>query len=130
MPTEFIKVFCNLFICLRTDLYIHYSVHALFFFAFSYYVSLRSEFCVVMYVTISANKRCLVRACIQLLVCASCVCFCTVVSNTYRVMFLFCFSSFCVPCAARSSGLAFLMVPSAVSNVYFNTQKLQCKLHV
>jgi hypothetical protein len=34
MLTEFIKVFCNLFICLRTDLYIHYSVHALFFLRF------------------------------------------------------------------------------------------------
>ena len=130
MLTEFIKVFCNLFICLRTDLYIHYSVHALFFFAFSYYVSFRSEFWVVMYVTISGYKRCLVRACIQLLVCASCVCVCTVVCNTYRVMLLFCFSSCCVSCATRSSGLAFLIVPSVVSNVYFNTQKLQCKLHV
>jgi len=85
MLTEFIKVLCNLFICLRTDLYIHYSVRALLFLRFPI---------VVMYVTISAYKRCLVRACIQLLVCASCVCFCTVVSNTYRVMFWFFFLHF------------------------------------
>jgi len=105
MLTEFIKVFRNLFICLRTDLYIHYSVHTvlLSFFALSYYVSLYSEFCAVKSVTISAYKRCSVRACFQLfvggacLVCVNCVCLRTVVSNTYRSCFCFVFLHFVYP---------------------------------
>jgi hypothetical protein len=42
--------------------------HLFSFFVLSYYVSLRSEFCVVMFVTISAQKRCSVRLYLQLFV--------------------------------------------------------------
>ena len=65
----------------------------------SYYVSLFSEFSVVM----SGAKRCSVRLGLRLLVgergsCliyVICVCLSMVVSNTYCVVFLFSFSSFC-----------------------------------
>ena len=41
-----------------------------------------------------------------------------VVSNTYCVVFLLCFSSSCVPYAASFYGLPFLIGPSVLSNVY------------
>ena len=47
-----------------------------------------------------------------------CVCLRKVVSNTYCVVFLFCFPSFFVPCVASFSGLSFLISPSIFSNVY------------
>ena len=66
----------------------------------SYYVSLFSEFRVVM----SGAKRCSVRLALRLfvgggllscLIYVICVCLSMVVSNTYCVVFLFSFSSFC-----------------------------------
>jgi hypothetical protein len=73
----------------------------------SYYVSLFSEFRVVM----SGAKRCSVRLGLRLLVgergsCliyVICVCLSMVVSNTYSVVFLFSLSSFCVPYVASFS---------------------------
>ena len=62
----------------------------------SYYVSLRSEFHVMMSVTISAYKRCLYED--SCLIYISCVCMHIVLLNTYFVVFLFCMSSFCVSC--------------------------------
>ena len=50
-----------------------------------------------------------------------CVCLHSVVSNTYCVVFLFCFSSSCVPYVASFSRFPILIVPSLFSNVY-----LQC----
>ena len=44
-----------------------------------------------------------------------CVCLCVVVSNTYCVVFLFCFSSYCVPCVASFSGLSSYCVPCVAS---------------
>jgi len=68
----------------------------------SFYVSLRSEFSIVMSVTISAYKRCSVRLHLQLyiwgLIYVICVCLRIVVSNTYCVVFLLCLSSSCVLC--------------------------------
>jgi hypothetical protein len=66
------------------------------FFMLSYYVSLRSEFHVMMSVTISAYKRCLYED--SCLIYISCVCIHIVLSNTYCVVFLLCLSSFCVSC--------------------------------
>jgi hypothetical protein len=47
------------------------------FFVLSYYVSLRAEFCVVMSITISAQKRCSIRLYLQLscLIYVICVCY-------------------------------------------------------
>jgi hypothetical protein len=45
-----------------------------------------------------------------------CVCLRVVVSNTYCVVFLFCFSSSCVPYIASFSGLSILIAPSVFSN--------------
>jgi hypothetical protein len=94
-----------------------------FYFAFSYYVSLRSEFLVVMFVTISAYILCSIRLYLQLFVWGSCliyvrfvftfqllvwgscliyvicVCLTIVVSNTYAV-FLCCFPLSWVPYVA------------------------------
>jgi hypothetical protein len=47
-----------------------------------------------------------------------CVCLGIVVSNTYYVVLLFCFSSSYVPYVASFSGLSFLIVPSVLSNFY------------
>ena len=43
-----------------------------------------------------------------------CVCLHIVVSNTYSVVFLFLFSSSCVPCVVRFSGLSSFYCPFAV----------------
>jgi hypothetical protein len=66
-------------------------------------MSLRSEFSVVMSVAISAyngvrfvfTSSCLLEG--SCLGYVFCVCLRIVMSNTYCVVFLFCFSSFCVP---------------------------------
>ena len=49
-----------------------------------------------------------------------CVCLRIVVSNTYCVVFLICFSSSCVPYVLIFSGLSILIAPSVFSNVYFH----------
>ena len=83
----------------------------------SYYVSLRSEFHVVMSVTISAWKRCSVRLYLQLIEYDSlmshgmCVCLRRVVFNIYCVVFLLCFSSSCVPYVASFSVFLLLVYP-------------------
>ena len=46
------------------------------------------------------------------------VCLRIVVSNTYCVVFLFCFSSSCVPNVANSLECLFLIAPSVFSNIY------------
>ena len=50
-----------------------------------------------------------------------CACLHSVVFNKYCVVFLFCFSSSCVPYVASFSGLPILVVPSLFSNI-----DLQC----
>jgi hypothetical protein len=60
---------------------------------------------------------------IQLLACliyVSCVWLRIVVSSTYSMVFLFCFSSSCVSCVARFSGLSFLYCPLVFYNVYWS----------
>jgi hypothetical protein len=47
-----------------------------------------------------------------------CVCLRIVVSNTYCVFVLFCFSSSCVPMLPVSLDCPFLIAPSVFSNVY------------
>jgi hypothetical protein len=80
-------------------------------------VSLRSEFRVVMSVTISVfTSGCLqVGSCLIYIIC---FCFRIVASNTYCVVFFVCFSSSCVPYVASFSGLSILIAPSVFSNVY------------
>jgi hypothetical protein len=59
-------------------------------------VSLRSEFHVMMSVTISAYNRCLYEdSCLSYI---SCLCMHIVLINSYGVVFLLCFSPFCVSC--------------------------------
>ena len=43
-----------------------------------------------------------------------CVCLRIMVSNTYRVVFLFCFSSSCVPCVASFSELSIFDCPFGI----------------
>ena len=50
------------------------------------------------------------------LICVMCVCLCVVMSNRRCVVFLFCFSSSCVPYIASFSGLSILIAPSVFSN--------------
>ena len=50
-----------------------------------------------------------------------CVCLRIVMSNTYCVVFLFCFSSSCVPYVVNVSGLSIIDCPSVFSNVYSTT---------
>ena len=78
------------------------------------------EFCVVMSVTISAEKRCSARLNVQLLwedSCLNyviCVCLHIVVSNTYYVVFLFCFSSSFIPHVSSLSGLSNFDCPFSI----------------
>ena len=51
------------------------------------------------------------------LVCVVFICFRVVVSGTCCVVFLFCFSSSCLPYVASFSGLSYLIAPSVFSNV-------------
>ena len=46
-----------------------------------------------------------------------CVCLRIMMSNTFCVVVLFCFSSYCVPCATRFSGLSVLIAPSVFSGL-------------
>ena len=80
----------------------------------------------VMFIMISAYKRCSVRLYLQLLVGGLiyliCVCFRIVVSDTYCVVFLLCLSSLCIPCFVCFSGLSIFFIASSVfSNVYLKT---------
>ena len=47
-----------------------------------------------------------------------CVCLCIVMSNTYCVVFLFCFSSSCVHYVVSFSGISICYCPSVFSYVY------------
>jgi hypothetical protein len=76
------------------------------FFMLSYYVSLHSEFHVMMSVTISPYKLCLYGG--SCLIYISCVCIHIMLSNTYCVVFLFCLSSFCVSCTQCCQFLLFV----------------------
>jgi hypothetical protein len=49
-----------------------------------------------------------------------CVCLRIVVSKTYFVVFLFCFSSSCVPYVASFSGLSILDCPFSILSRLFN----------
>jgi hypothetical protein len=75
-------------------------------FALSYYVSLRSEFRVVMPVTISAYKRCSVRLYRLYLMYVICVCFV--------------FPCLVYPMLPVSMGFLFLIVTSVFSDVYLD----------
>ena len=56
-----------------------------------------------------------------------CVCLYVMVSITYRVVFLFCFSSSCVPYAANFSGLYFFYYPfSILYRLFMVLCKCQC----
>ena len=87
-----------------------------------YYVSLRSEFCVVMSVTtLTWTRYSVVRLCLQLLCGRARVLFyifvfACVVSNIYCVAFSFCFSLSCVSCGcvASFSGLSILDFPCSI----------------
>ena len=109
----------------------------------SYYVSLHSEFRVVISVTISACKRCSVRRCLPLLVgglmsyvicvCSVrrclpllvgglmsyviCACFPIVVLNIFCVVF---FVVLCILCCQFLWIVHFLIAPSVFSNVYLS----------
>jgi len=52
-----------------------------------------------------------------------CVCLRIVVSNTYCVVFLFCFSSSCVPYIASFLDCLFLITPSVFSNVFIGRKR-------
>jgi hypothetical protein len=83
---------------------------------------LSSKFLVVMSVTMFAYKRCSVRLYLQLLV-GGLMSYlpyllgfflCIVVSNTYCVVFLLCFSSSCVHYVASFSGLSIFNYPFVI----------------
>ena len=76
------------------------------FFMLSYYVSLRSEFHVIMSVTISAYKLCLYEdSCPNYI---SFLCMHIVQLSTCCVVFLLCLSSFCVSCTQCCQFLLFV----------------------
>ena len=91
-------------------------------FVLSYCESLRSEFHVVMSVTISAWKQCLVRLCLQLFVGSSCliyvicVCLCVMVSNTFCVVFFFILCSLC--CQFLWIVHLWLLLPYSLTCIY------------
>jgi hypothetical protein len=77
-----------------------------FFVMLSYYVSLHSEFHVMMSVTISAYKLCLYEdSCLSYI---RCLCMQIVLLNSYCVVFLLCLSSFCVSCTQGCQFLLFV----------------------
>ena len=95
-----------------------------FFFCVVLILSLRSEFRVVMSVTISALKRCSVRLYLQLFVggfmsylqkhVLICVCLRIVVSNTYCVVFLFVFICLVHPMLPVSLDCPFFYFPFGI----------------
>jgi hypothetical protein len=89
-----------------------------YFFVFSYYVYLCSEFRVVMSVTISSCKNS-IRLYLQSFVggCMSYLryLFLLAMSNTYCAVFLFCFPSSGVTYAASFSGLSFFDCPIGIN---------------
>ena len=89
----------------------------LVFFVLSYYVSLRSEFRVVMSLPISTWKRCSIRLHLHLFVGKhmSCLRYLSLLADS---VFLLCFSSSCVPYVASFSGLSFSDYLSVFSNIY------------
>jgi hypothetical protein len=90
-------------------------------FVLSYHVALRSEYSVVLSVTIAAWKRCsdcLTPSCLKgwsCLIYVICVCLKTVVSNTYFVVFCFRLVYHMLPV---SLDYPFLIAPSVFSKVY------------
>ena len=58
--------------------------------------------------------------CRRCLIYVICICLHIVVSNTYCVVILFCFSLSCVPYFAGFSGLSILISPSVFSNMYLS----------
>jgi hypothetical protein len=94
----------------------------IYFFCFllSYYVSY-VVYSVLWCTLLFPHKRCLVRLCLQLFVggimsCLRlfCICLCVVVSGSCCVVFLFCFSSSCLPYVASLSGLPIFDCPFGV----------------
>jgi len=81
----------------------------------SYYVSLRSEFRVVMSVTNSAKQNGSVHLYRQLSVGG--------LMSYLRYLCLFCFSSSCVPCVASFSGFTILIAPYVFGSVYLAYMK-------
>jgi hypothetical protein len=91
-----------------------------FCFLLSYYVSY-VVYSVLWCTLLFPHKRCLVRLCLQLFVggimsCLRlfCICLCVVVSGSCCVVFLFCFSSSCLPYVASLSGLPIFDCPFGV----------------
>ena len=81
------------------------------------YVSWCSKFRIENEVRFAFTSNCLQKG--SFLIYIICVCLLMVVSITYCVVFLFCFSSFCVCYAASFSGLSiFFIAPSVFSNAY------------
>ena len=91
------------------------------FFVLSYYVSLRSEFRIVMSVMISAYKRCSVHLCLQLFVGGHIFYlrynFCLFAYS--GVVFCFVFLRLVYPMLPVSLDCPFLIAPSVFSNVYW-----------
>ena len=79
----------------------------------SYYVSLRSDFRVVMSVTISFFAASCLWDC-SCLVYVIFGCLHIMMSNAYCVVFLLCFSSSCVHCGDSFSGFSILDCPFGV----------------
>jgi hypothetical protein len=90
----------------------------LILFELSYNVFLRSEFPVVIFITISTLKRCPVRLWFQeedpCLIYVICVCLHIAVSNKYCVVFLFCFPRLVYPMLPVSLDCPFFDCPHGI----------------
>ena len=138
MFTEFITVFCNLFICLRTDLHIHYSVHTLFLVVFlrcpitCHYVLSSVLWCPLRFPHINDVRFVIVSSCflgarvLFALVLFVCVQWCPTHIVYVFVLFFFILCTLC----CQILWICFFIVSSVVSNIYLNTQKLQCRIQV
>ena len=92
----------------------------LLIFVLSCYVSLRSEFRVVMSVTISAYKRCSIRLYPQVFVgdLMSCLPYLCMFAYSVVLCFCFVFLRYVYPMLAVSLDCPFLIAPSVFSNIY------------
>jgi len=111
--------------CLRPSIEYCYKVRSVLlifvvFFVLSYYVSLRFEFRVVVFGTISVWTQCSVRPYLQLFVGAPslisviCVCLWLWCPTHIFIVYLFCFYSSCVPYFASFSGLSIFDCPFGI----------------
>jgi hypothetical protein len=104
-------------ICIATHTYTFLNDSLFFFWAPVTLSNLNQQIFPVTDIGFPLNEGCLI--------CVICVWFLTLVANTYCVVFLLYFSSYCVPYVVGFSELSFVIAPTVFSNVYILTTLIE-----